>query len=101
MTTSNYHALIVDDEPVSCKMMTFALTQEGFSCDAAKDGEEGILFCRHRDYDLVVTDLVMPNRNGHSMAVDLLAAQSHPVVIVHTSVNEPRSDQRPAAARRG
>ena len=32
----------------------------------------------------------MPNRNGHSLAVDLLAGKSRPVVIVHTSVNEPR-----------
>jgi DNA-binding response OmpR family regulator len=90
MTTPIFQALIVDDEPISCKMMTFALAQENFSCDAAKDGDEALGFCRHREYDLVVTDLVMPNRNGHSLAVDLLAAKSRPVVIVHTSVNEPR-----------
>jgi DNA-binding response OmpR family regulator len=90
MTTPTFQALIVDDEPISCKMMTFALTQEGFSCDAAKDGDEALLFCRHRDYDLVVTDLIMPNRNGHSLAVVLLADNAQRVVIVHTSVNEPR-----------
>jgi HD-like signal output (HDOD) protein/CheY-like chemotaxis protein len=90
MPTPTFQALIVDDEPISRKMMTFALTQEGFNCDGAEDGDEANVLCYHHQYDLVVTDLIMPNKNGHSLVVDLLAGESRPVVIVHTSVDEPR-----------
>ena len=90
MTTPKFLALIVDDEPLSRKMLTFAFTQEGFACDGAKDGDEANVLFHHHQYDLVVTDLIMPNKNGHSLAVDLLASKSHPVVIIHTSVDDPR-----------
>ncbi|MCC6123669.1 MAG: HDOD domain-containing protein [Pirellulales bacterium] len=90
MTTPAFLALVVDDEPISRKMLTFALTQEGFACDGAEDGEEALLLCRHHPYDLVVTDLIMPNKHGHSLVVELLAGEAHPVVIVHTSVDDPR-----------
>jgi HD-like signal output (HDOD) protein/CheY-like chemotaxis protein len=90
MTTPQFLALIVDDEAISRKMLTFALTQEGFACDGAEDGDEANVLCHHHQYDLVVTDLIMPNKNGHSLVVDLLASKSHPVVIVHTSVDDPR-----------
>jgi HD-like signal output (HDOD) protein/FixJ family two-component response regulator len=90
MTTPTYQALIVDDESISRKMMAFALTQEGFACDNAEDGDEAALLCRNHSYDLVVTDLIMPNRNGHTLVVDLLAGKARPVVIVHTSVDDSR-----------
>ncbi len=87
---SPYRALIVDDEAIACKMLAFALQQEGFHCDLAGDGTEASDLIAERSYDLVVTDLLMPHRNGHSLAVEVLSNVNRPVLIVHTSVDDPR-----------
>lgn len=43
-------------------------------------------------YNLIVTDLCMPNKHGHALSVELLARErvSAPVIVVHTSVDDPR-----------
>ncbi|HUE17817.1 MAG TPA: HDOD domain-containing protein, partial [Planctomycetaceae bacterium] len=90
MLTVGYRALVVDDEPIARKMLTGALEQEGFACDAATDGIQALRLIMARKYDLVVTDLRMPNKHGHALALDLLAAADRPVIMIHTAVDEPR-----------
>ena len=85
-----FHALVVDDDAIVRRMVSFALTQEGFACDTAVDGADAITRMSKSRYDLVVTDLHMPNKNGHALSVNVLTDESRPVIIVHTSVDEPR-----------
>lgn len=83
-------ALVVDDEAAMQKLLVRGLTQQGFKCDTAADGNEAEerVSCSH--YDAVVTDLRMPNKHGHALAVHLLAREHRPVVVVHTGVIEPK-----------
>jgi len=90
MLNPNYRALVVDDEAIARRMLTFALEQEGFACDAAHNGVEASGLISGRAYDLVVTDVLMPHKHGHALVVDLLATPDRPVLIVHTSVDDPR-----------
>lgn len=85
-----FRALVVDDDSVVRRMVSFALEQEGFTCDTAMDGEQALALLGDERYDLLVTDLQMPNKHGHALAVDVLAGASHPKIIVHTSFDEPR-----------
>ena len=90
MSTTDLRALVVDDDAIARKMLAFALEREGFSCDAAVDGLQAQAKIAQRSYDLVVTDLRMPNKHGHSLAKDLLQRESRPVIMIHTSVDDPR-----------
>jgi HD-like signal output (HDOD) protein/FixJ family two-component response regulator len=84
------HALVVDDEfGVRC-LVVKALKKEGFICDVAETVDEALEYISTAQYQLVVTDLAMPNRNGHSFAVELLGLRERPTVIVLTGVLEPR-----------
>ncbi len=85
-----FRALVVDDDAVVRRMVAFALQQEGFHCDTASDGEQALLRLSEQSYDLLVTDLRMPNKHGHALAVDVLADHLHPIIIVHSSVDDPR-----------
>ncbi len=85
-----FHALVVDDDVVVRRMVSFALQQEGFVCDSATDGMQARVLMDNREYDLLVTDLRMPNQHGHALAVDVLARESRPQIMVHTSVDDPR-----------
>jgi HD-like signal output (HDOD) protein/DNA-binding NarL/FixJ family response regulator len=82
--------LVVDDEPAVRMITMRELSRIGFSCDAARDGMHAKELLADARYDVVVTDLRMPEMNGHALAVDLLAIPNPPVVVILTGVTEPR-----------
>ncbi|MFG0255055.1 MAG: response regulator [Rhodopirellula sp. JB053] len=90
MSDSAATALVVDDEPLVRNLTIRALSREGFCCDSAADGKEAARLARSGGYDVVVTDLRMPNQNGHALAVELMELASPPAVVVLTGVTEPR-----------
>ena len=89
MTDFSARALVVDDEAISRKMVKFALEREGFQCDCASDGIEAMSKIESSDYEVVITDLKMPNKHGGDLVVELLGQTNPPLVVVHTSVLEP------------
>jgi DNA-binding response OmpR family regulator len=85
-----YNALIVDDEPAICRLLSRVLREEGFRCDLACDGAEAVEMAAGNQYHLVLTDLKMPNLHGHALAMQLLTLKQRPAIVVHTGVVEPR-----------
>jgi two-component system, cell cycle sensor histidine kinase and response regulator CckA len=61
--------LIVEDEPMVRAVAERALERQGYTVETACDGEEALaLFAEGKSYDLVVSDVVMPNMDGPTMA---------------------------------
>lgn len=90
MQSGEFRALVVDDEDALRNLVARALLGEGFHCDQAADGMEALGRVAGHRYDVVITDLRMPNRHGHALAVELLALDDRPAVVVYTAVLEPR-----------
>lgn len=90
MQAPKYRGLIVDDEEPIRRLLARALACEGIRCDQAADGRQALERYRSRRYDVVVTDLRMPNRHGHALCVDLLESSNKPLIVVLTGVIEPR-----------
>jgi two-component system, cell cycle sensor histidine kinase and response regulator CckA len=64
--------LIVEDEDMVRAVAERALARQGYIIETACDGEEGlILFEEGKRYDLIVSDVVMPNMDGPAMARQL------------------------------
>lgn len=63
--------LVVDDERSIRMMLTHMLTQDGHEVIEAKDGVEGCQMYRENLSDLVIADLVMPEKNGIDMLLEL------------------------------
>ncbi|MBD2020227.1 response regulator [Leptolyngbya sp. FACHB-36] len=59
--------LIVDDSPTMREMVSEHLRYEGYSVIEAADGEEAIAKIQVSIPDLVVTDIVMPRKNGYEL----------------------------------
>tara|TARA_R110002072_G_C7973568_1_gene535063 strand:- start:5910 stop:6602 length:693 start_codon:yes stop_codon:yes gene_type:complete len=90
MSQSQKRVLIVDDEPMIREIAFRAFTAAGLVCEAAEDGAIAAGKFAQQPFDAVVTDLRMPNRNGHSLAAELVRHPTRPVIIVITAVTEPR-----------
>jgi YesN/AraC family two-component response regulator len=63
--------LIIDDEPQIRSMLTLMLEREGYEIVEAPDGVAGIKIYRQSPADLIITDLIMPNKDGIGMIIDL------------------------------
>ncbi|MCX6636438.1 MAG: ATP-binding protein [Acidobacteria bacterium] len=60
----DYRVLVVDDNPVACKVVTHALTRNGYQVDRAEDGPAALSAARQMSYDLILMDLQMPGIDG-------------------------------------
>ncbi len=68
----NGRILIVEDEDMVRAVAERALARQGYVVETACDGEEALaLFADGKRYDLVVSDVVMPNMDGPTMARNL------------------------------
>ena len=63
--------LIIDDETPIRSMVRLILERAGYTVREAQDGIEGIRVFRETPADLVITDLIMPNKDGIGMIIEL------------------------------
>ena len=62
--------LIIDDDAPILELLQAILTYEGHTLRRASDGREGLALM-DRDVDLLITDLIMPNREGLETIADV------------------------------
>lgn len=60
-------ALVIDDDKLALDLLTFYLTSEGFQVDSADNGTAGLDLARANEYDIILTDLNLPDINGIEM----------------------------------
>jgi len=58
------HILIIDDEPQIRFLLRRLLESEHYTVIEASDGKEGIARYQENQVDLVITDLIMPDKEG-------------------------------------
>jgi len=56
--------LIVDDEEVIRKFLRINLENWGYEVREASDGEGAINQLENEDFDLIICDIIMPNKDG-------------------------------------
>lgn len=64
--------LVVDDEEQIRSMLTQMLEHEGFMVDTAGNGEEGVELITRHNYDLIITDMIMPVKDGLKLIMELI-----------------------------
>jgi DNA-binding NtrC family response regulator len=76
-------ALVIDDEQVVLDSVTKILTEENYEVDASLSGREGLNQAIEKEYDIVLTDIRMPDIGGMRVLRDIKRAKpSLPVVII-------------------
>lgn len=60
--------LIVDDEYLIADILGFALEDEGFLVEKASNGHKALDALKEKRVDLVITDYMMPVKNGLELA---------------------------------
>lgn len=82
--------LFVDDEPAITEMATQILKNNNYEAKLFNDGNEALrYYAEHpHDFDIVVTDLIMPSINGSELASRCTAINSNVPVVLMTGFGE-------------
>jgi glycosyltransferase involved in cell wall biosynthesis/CheY-like chemotaxis protein len=65
------HLAVVDDENSIRELIVDALAENGYEVDLAADGAEALHLCEQAHYDLILSDLRMPNMDGATLYQEL------------------------------
>lgn len=73
--------LVVEDDPELLKLMTGAFARAGFKAYSARNGRLGVQLVRSLKPDLMVTDIVMPEKEGIATIIEARALSPDTAVI--------------------
>ncbi len=63
--------LVIDDEQMSLHLLRKILEGEGYEVQIAVNGQEGVELFRRQPCDLLITDMVMPVKDGLQTILEL------------------------------
>ena len=66
--------LLIEDEPNIIEAIRFILSRDGWHVHTHSDGRTALDAIRQREPDLVVLDVMLPNRSGFDILSDLRSA---------------------------
>lgn len=97
--------ILTVDDSASIRLTTrIALTNAGYQVTEAVDGLDGLTKAKASSYDLIVTDLNMPNMNGLVMIEELRKSPAHtgvPIIFLTTESDAGMKARAKAAGATG
>jgi PAS domain S-box-containing protein len=92
--------LVVDDSWETTDMLTTLLTLEGAAVERARNGPEALELVRDHNFDLVISDISMPEMDGYQLLQEIRALSSgkHVPAVALTGYGRPGDVARAQAA---
>ena len=84
--------LVIDDEELIRTLISRILTRDGHEVDEAENGEVGLQLIELHQYDLVITDIIMPAVDG--IGVILSLKEKHPQIRIIAITGGPAKNDR-------
>jgi DNA-binding response OmpR family regulator len=80
--------LLVEDERPLALAVVRILKQSGWNVMWTTDGEKGYTAAKGSEFDLLILDVLLPNKNGWEILADLRAAKVNTPVLMLTAMDE-------------
>jgi two-component system, cell cycle sensor histidine kinase and response regulator CckA len=71
VNSSGKHVLVVDDNGSHRKLLCKVLHRGGYATVGVEDGVEALFALEREPFDLVVSDILMPNMDGYSLCTEV------------------------------
>jgi CheY-like chemotaxis protein len=84
--------LVIDDQPELCRTIKAMLEKSGYQVSTAANGREAAGLIAGNTFDLVLTDVIMPQRDGLQVIMDVRKTNPELPVIVMTGVGDVQGD---------
>ena len=76
--------LVIEDDATTAKLVRLVLTEEGYAVDVATSGEEGRVLAHVNEYDAIILDLDLGDRNGLSILQELRRSGRTTPILIQT-----------------
>ena len=70
------HILLVEDNEINLEIMQSQLVSLGYRVDTAADGRQALAKYQEADYDVILTDLEMPEMDGYALANEIRRSEA-------------------------
>jgi len=77
--------LVIDDDRRLCTVIKRGLLEEAYAVDIAYDGEEGEYLAEVNPYDLIILDIMLPNKDGIQVCHELRAKKINAPILMLTA----------------
>src|SRR6266480_3248666 len=77
--------LVIEDEKKTAAFLGKGLREAGFVVDLARDGETGLERARAIKFDLLIVDIMLPNKDGWEVVAELRRGGSHTPILFLTA----------------
>jgi DNA-binding response OmpR family regulator len=77
--------LVIEDNHRLNSSLTASLVHEGYSVDSAYDGQEGQDLAELTAYDLILLDIMLPEKDGLEVCRDLRRRRNHTPILLLTA----------------
>lgn len=86
--------LVVEDDAAIKNIIVEILKDANYHVDSASDGLEGMIMFVEKEYDLVISDIMMPHMNGYDFIKRIKAENKYVNVIVLSALDEEYDELR-------
>ena len=82
MSDVDYQILVIEDDPSVAAGLVSGLKKEGYGVELASDGSKGTALALKNQYDLIILDLNLPERDGFEVLTAWRDRISTPVIVL-------------------
>jgi two-component system chemotaxis response regulator CheY len=93
--------LSVDDSATVRQMVSFTLRKAGYEVGEACDGRDGLAKAGQSKFDMIITDLNMPNLDGIQLIAALRALPGYAFIPILMLTTESQSEKKDAGRKAG
>lgn len=83
--------LLVEDESSVANFIRKGLTEEGYEVSLAFNGDQGIQMATNSSYDLIILDIMLPDKNGIEVCEAIRKAKIQTPVLFLTALGTPEN----------
>lgn len=77
-----YNILVVDDEPQIVELLQIYLEMQGHKVVGAYDGVQAIQLWQQNEFDMVLTDIMMPQVDGYDLVKKIRSESNIPILFL-------------------
>jgi two-component system, response regulator, stage 0 sporulation protein F len=84
--------LIVEDEDALCLLYKEELTQDGYDVTTVGNADEALAALNRESFDLIITDIRMPGRDGVELITQIMALRKDIPIIINSAYQSYKQD---------
>ncbi len=84
--------LVVEDEKTLCLLYEEELSREGYAVTAVNDAESALAELEKKSFDLIVTDIRMPGKNGIELITQIMGLRKDIPIIINSAYQSYKED---------